>query len=55
MDVERIKALLDQRQAIDNELVAIVNGGVKKKPQVCSKCGEPGHSARTCPKPTIDA
>ena len=55
MDVERIKLLLAERQAIDNELVAIVNGGVKKKPQVCGKCGEGGHSARTCPKSVNDA
>lgn len=48
MDVERIKTLLAERQAIDSELVAIVNNGTKKKPQVCGVCHKEGHSARTC-------
>jgi hypothetical protein len=51
LDIERIKSLIEQRQAIDTELVAIVNGAAKRKPQVCGKCGEHGHSARTCTKP----
>lgn len=51
MDTQRLRKLLDDRDAIDEEIVSLI-GGVKKerKPQACSICGEPGHSARSCTK-----
>jgi len=52
LDVERIKQLIVQREAIDAELVSIVTGGTKKerKPSSCSKCGGADHTARNCPQ-----
>ena len=49
MDVDRIKQLISQREAIDAELVTIVTGGRKeRKPPQCSKCGSIDHTARNC-------
>ena len=50
MDVEKMKELIAEREAIDAQLVAIVTGipGKVRKTQQCSKCGQEGHSARTC-------
>ena len=50
MDVDRIKQLIAQREAIDTELAAIVNGAVKRerRPAQCSKCGSTEHTARNC-------
>ena len=50
MDVERIKVLIAQREAIDIELVTLVTGGAAKarKPPQCSKCGSNDHTARNC-------
>lgn len=53
MDTQRIRELLDQRDAIDKELRELVHGEVKeRKPVRCSSCGEEGHNARACPKKT---
>lgn len=54
MDTQKLRELLDKRDALDIEIADIVNGnaGVKtiRKPQACGTCGETGHSSRTCPK-----
>ena len=54
MDTHKLRNLLDQRDAIDDEIAGIVNGtkanGKERKPQACSTCGEVGHSSRTCTK-----
>lgn len=52
MDYQHIRGLLTKREEIDNELTAIFtgNGTKERKPQSCSKCGQQGHSARTCGK-----
>lgn len=55
MDLEttlaRVKELTQQREAIDEELMAIFQGQAPKtrKRQQCSLCHQEGHSARTCP------
>jgi hypothetical protein len=52
----RLKELINQREAIDSELGQIL--GIEKKErkaQVCSKCGQEGHSARTCIAGSADA
>lgn len=54
-DIERAKELIAQREEIDGELAALFANGSKpstRKPQRCSKCGEEGHSARSCTKQT---
>jgi hypothetical protein len=52
MDIERMKDLIIQREAIDAELVTLVTGAGKKerKSLTCSICGGTDHTARTCPK-----
>lgn len=54
MDTQRIRELLDQRDAIDDQIVALVAGTVPKKPVTCSKCKVEGHTARTCPQREYD-
>ncbi len=52
----RLKDLIAKRDEIDGELCLLL--GVEKKerkPLSCSKCGEQGHTARTCQKDTPDA
>ena len=58
MDTNRIRQLLDQRDELDRELASAVNGATNstsntRKPASCSKCGEEGHTARTCAKGTL--
>lgn len=49
--IARVKALIAQRETIDEELRQILGLEERqRKPQVCGKCGEPGHTARTCTK-----
>jgi hypothetical protein len=58
LDTQKLRELLDHRDAIDAEIFQIVTGnGTKKerKPQVCSKCGSPDHTARTCPQKELAA
>ena len=56
MDIDRMKELIAQREAIDEELTAIVIGSApkEKKTLTCSKCGEQGHTARTCKKGAVN-
>jgi len=51
LDTSKVRELLDRRDAIDDELSSIFNGGKERKPIVCGNCQESGHSARTCSKP----
>jgi hypothetical protein len=43
------KDLIRKREEIDEQLTALLSGEAKKKTVKCSKCGESGHTARTCP------
>jgi len=55
MDTQRIRQLLDQRDAIDRELTQLITGNAapaNKKAVRCSSCGEEGHTARNCPSKT---
>ena len=50
IDTQRIRALLDKRDALDAELANALTG---KKTIKCGNCGEEGHTVRTCAnKPT---
>jgi len=45
----RIRELITQQEEIETELNSLVSGtGKERKPQTCAKCGQPGHSSRTC-------
>jgi hypothetical protein len=56
LDTQKLRELLDRRDAIDAEIAEAATLGdarsvkVNRKPQACSVCGDAGHSARTCPK-----
>ena len=50
MDTQKLRALLDKRDAIDAEIVEMVHGTSTRKPQKCSVCGSTEHTARTCPE-----
>lgn len=52
MDTQKLRELLDQRDALDREIFAAVSapGAAKsRKTQTCSVCGSEEHTARTCP------
>jgi len=52
MDTNRIRALLDKRDELDAEIVALVSGGSKeRKAQKCGRCGDTSHNIRNCPQP----
>ena len=53
MDTQRIRQLLDQRDAIDAELASCFTGNAKKE-ITCGKCKAIGHTARTCPQREYD-
>lgn len=56
IDTARIRDLLNKRDEIDAELAAVFVGSSSKKPINCSRCSQPGHSARTCPqKPVVES
>lgn len=48
MDTTRIRELLDQRDKIDAEIVAVITGSAKRAIK-CSLCQQEGHTARSCP------
>lgn len=47
IDTTRIRALLDKRDEIDQELAGLFAG--TKKTVTCSLCNQQGHTARSCP------
>jgi transposase-like protein len=49
LDIERLKELIQKREEIDTEIIAISSGKIKKL-VVCSNCKQEGHTARTCTK-----
>ena len=49
IDTSKVRELLNKRDEIDAELAAIFSLK-ERKPIRCSKCGEEGHTARTCTK-----
>ena len=52
--IARVKELIAMREEIDAELMSLLNIGQRqtesKTSRRCSKCGEAGHRATTCPK-----
>jgi Zinc knuckle len=49
--ISRVKDLIAKREEIDAELASLFGLTVgSRKPQKCTNCGEPGHTARTCGK-----
>ena len=50
LDVQRVRELLNRRDDIDLELQALFTASKERRPQKCGKCGEEGHTARTCTK-----
>jgi len=57
LDTQKLRELLDQRDAIDDEIAQIatnLNGRLTvktaRKALTCSKCGSTEHTARTCPQ-----
>jgi len=48
--ITRVKDLIQKREDIDTELAVIFGITIKaKKALRCSRCGEEGHNAKTCP------
>jgi hypothetical protein len=47
------KELIRKREEIDEQLMALLCGELKKKPVKCGSCGEAGHTARTCPNRSV--
>lgn len=48
--IERVKELIQKREDLDAELASIFGIAFKnKKASRCSRCGEEGHNAKTCP------
>jgi hypothetical protein len=50
--ISRVKTLIAQREQIDAELATIFGGTAPppRKQITCGKCGEIGHTARSCTK-----
>ena len=52
--ITRVKDLIARREEIDAELMSLLNIGQRqtepKPSRRCSKCGDAGHRATTCPK-----
>jgi hypothetical protein len=48
--VKAVRDLIAQRDEIDRQLAALFAGEAPstRRPQRCSKCGQEGHTARTC-------
>jgi hypothetical protein len=48
--IARVKDLIQKREEIDTELAGLFGiTGKAKKTLRCSKCGDEGHNAKTCP------
>lgn len=51
INTQKIRELLDQRDAIDAQIAEMFTGTTKvRKEQRCGTCGETGHQSRTCSK-----
>ena len=51
--IEQVKALIAKRDAIYDQLAALLGGErppATKRTIKCGTCGEEGHSSRTCPQ-----
>lgn len=49
--IEQVKKLIAQRDEIYSQLEALLGGErapTAKRTVTCSRCNEPGHTARTC-------
>ena len=52
--LQRIKELIEAKERIDSELEGLISGTARPpKQKLCKKCGEPGHSAKTCPQASL--
>lgn len=54
MDTHKLRELLDRRDALDVEILGVVNTAIngetkKRAAQKCSLCGSIEHTARSCP------
>ncbi len=48
--IARAKELIARREEIDQQLIELFAGGLPtKKASRCTRCGEAGHNAKTCP------
>ena len=50
IDIAKLKDLIAKREDIDAQIIEACNGTKERKTQRCSRCGEAGHSVRTCSK-----
>lgn len=51
MDIDKLRALLDKRDAVDREIIELVLAG--KKQVTCSLCQQQGHTARSCKQRSV--
>lgn len=51
----RIKELIETKERVDAELEEMLGGATVRKTVKCSKCGQEGHTARTCDKTKMPA
>jgi hypothetical protein len=54
MDTQKLRELLDKRDQIDADIVALIVTGSTRKPQKCSRCGSTEHNARACLKAHVE-
>ncbi len=52
INLVRLKQLIEQREQIDDEIIATVGTmpAIRRKALSCSICHVDGHTARTCPQ-----
>lgn len=49
--ISTVKSLIAKREEIDAQLEALFRGqGVQRRQQKCSRCGQAGHRADSCPQ-----
>jgi hypothetical protein len=54
--LKAITLLLAERQAIDEKLATFGSeeGSQSRKRTSCKRCGQEGHTVRTCPRPEVE-